>query len=368
MNSTRPHSGSHATMAAELVRPLGISIVAVRYQSVAGTTAGPFTGNLASAQEFDFSFPQFPSVPQVIHNWNAPNHLYGDPWFSTRAAHTNESVLPPETTTSSQHVDFSFSQFHPVPEFPETQSTQNQTDFDACFDVSSLAFPGISYQPIPPNESTASTQHFYLSFPRRPSEPQPLHIWSLPSESDWDDWFAEPLPTFPVPFIEPVPQLPLDSIASSLNGTQVAISDESLGKSPEPLLAIGQEQLSPMRTSGRSKKKMKQQKVISTREEFKCLMGCIDRTFATERDLNRHHYRTEIHRTINQHGCFICRCGKKSLRKDNHVRHIRACRHVHVSGYSCAKCGDMTPDKQGHLDHLAGCVDTRGRKPRERGR
>ncbi|KAK9783805.1 putative 2-dehydropantoate 2-reductase [Seiridium cardinale] len=339
----------------------------IGYQAVAGTTAGPFPDNLVSAQEFDFSFPQFPSAPQVIHNWNTPNQLYGDPWFSTCGAHTTESVLPPEATISSQHVDFSFSQFYPVPKLLETRSTPNQTDFDAWFDVPSLAFPGISYQPIPPNESTASTQQFDLSLPRWPSDPQPLHIWSLPSESDWDDWFAEPLLTFPVPFIEPLPQLPLDSIASSLNGTQVAISDESLGNFPEPLSAIGQEQLAATRTSGRSRKKMKQQKGTYPREGCKCLMGCIDKTFATERDLSRHYYKTGIHPTINQHGCFICRCGKKSLRKDNHVRHVRTCKPVRGSGYSCAKCGDMTPDKQGHLDHLAGCVDTRGRKPRERG-
>ncbi|KAM0812039.1 putative Xylose isomerase-like TIM barrel domain-containing protein [Seiridium cardinale] len=277
-------------------------------------------------------------------------------------------LLPPEATTSSQHVDFSFSQFHPEPEFPETRSTPNQTDFDAWFNVSSLAFPGISYQPIPPNENPTSTQQFDLPFPRWPSEPQPLHIWSLPSESDWDDWFAEPLLTFPVPFIEPVPQLPLDSIASSLNGTQVAISDESLGNFSEPLSAIGQEQLAATRTSDRSRKKMKQQKGTYPDEGSKCLMGCIDKTFATERDLSRHYYKTGIHPTINQHGCFICRCGKKSLRKDNHVRHVRTCKLLRGSGYSCAKCGDTTPDKQGHLDHLAGCVDTRGRKPRERGR
>ncbi|KAK5632169.1 hypothetical protein RRF57_007883 [Xylaria bambusicola] len=73
-------------------------------------------------------------------------------------------------------------------------------------------------------------------------------------------------------------------------------------------------------------------------------------SFTLKKDLKRH--MSTVHAT-GQESAYHCQCGKRCIRKDNHIRHVRTCNKddQRLSHYIC-KCQMTYMEKQMYLDHV----------------
>ena len=77
-------------------------------------------------------------------------------------------------------------------------------------------------------------------------------------------------------------------------------------------------------------------------------------SFTLEKDLKRH--MSTVHAT-GQESAYYCRCGKRGVRKDNHIRHVGTCKKTGPSlpQYAC-KCSMTYVDKKKYIDHVRHCA------------
>ena len=87
---------------------------------------------------------------------------------------------------------------------------------------------------------------------------------------------------------------------------------------------------------------------------FPCTYSGCNEIFHTKRTRDQHH--DSRHRgSESPLILFRCRCGKETLRKDNHQRHLRSCQGVSIRQYRCF-CGQHeVGDKEEHVAHIKNC-------------
>ncbi|KAK4206067.1 hypothetical protein QBC37DRAFT_435477 [Rhypophila decipiens] len=84
------------------------------------------------------------------------------------------------------------------------------------------------------------------------------------------------------------------------------------------------------------------------KKSFPCLISGCPYAFGTKKDLERHC--NSVHGSAGDNG-FRCRCGKVRTRKDNHDRHILACRNESITSFRCW-CGHETGLVTEHREHI----------------
>ncbi|KAI0503140.1 hypothetical protein F5B22DRAFT_630567 [Xylaria bambusicola] len=110
----------------------------------------------------------------------------------------------------------------------------------------------------------------------------------------------------------------------------------------------------------------------STGPPYRCEAQTCGKTFANNRELQRHYLSCKQGQEVLGHSlttsllAFRCACGKSHSRRDNHKEHVRKCQREATGEYRCEK-GHTRSDKKQWLAHLEGkeCKPRRGRPPRQ---
>ena len=97
---------------------------------------------------------------------------------------------------------------------------------------------------------------------------------------------------------------------------------------------------------------------LAKQHRFRCEIAGCDEVFNTKRTRDRH-YNTKRHAAdrVPHHRPhpFRCRCGKASLRKDHHTRHLKSCEKPSTMLYHC-NCGNHdVADNREHVAHVRDC-------------